>query len=59
MIQQPLTAMLIFVYILLMIPVLRVIDSRLRTSKLVRKTVQNATLIMLTLLFFSIMTLLR
>ncbi|NIG98892.1 MAG: hypothetical protein G5701_09065 [Serratia symbiotica] len=59
MIQQPLTAMLIFVYILLMIPVQCVINSRLRSSKLVRKTLQNATIIMMTLLFFRIMTLLR
>ncbi|CAI0718942.1 Uncharacterised protein [Serratia entomophila] len=55
---QPFTAMLMFAYVLLMVPVLYAIDSRLSASRLVRKAVQNAIIILLTLLFFSAMTLL-
>ncbi|BEO52506.1 hypothetical protein SMQE21_24460 [Serratia marcescens] len=55
---QPFTAMLMFAYVLLMVPLLYVIDSRLSTSKLVRKATQNLIIIALTLLFFSAMTLL-
>lgn len=50
--------MLMFAYVLLMVPVLYAIDSRLSASRLVRKAVQNAIIILLTLLFFSAMTLL-
>lgn len=61
--QQPLTAMLMLVYVLLMVPALFAIDNRLSTSRwghsrLMRKTVQTGFIIALTLLFFSIMTLL-
>lgn len=55
---QPFTAMLMFAYVLLMVPLLYVIDSRLRAGKLVRKATQNVIIIALTLLFFSAMTLL-
>ncbi|BEM09828.1 hypothetical protein I5N09_00500 [Serratia marcescens] len=55
---QPFTAMLMFAYVLLMVPLLYVIDSRLSASKLVRKATQNVIIIALTLLFFSAMTLL-
>ncbi|MDP8799576.1 hypothetical protein QZQ15_16365 [Serratia marcescens] len=55
---QPFTAMLMFAYVLLMVPLLYVIDSRLSASKLVRKATQNFIIIALTLLFFSAMTLL-
>ena len=55
---QPFTAMLMFTYVLLMVPLLYVIDSRLSASKLVRKATQNLIIIALTLLFFSAMTLL-
>ncbi len=55
---QPFTAMLMFAYVLLMVPLLYVIDSRLSASKLVRKATQNLIIIALTLLFFSTMTLL-
>ncbi|HAV2278317.1 TPA: hypothetical protein JHK27_003947 [Serratia marcescens] len=55
---QPFTAMLMFAYVLLMVPLLYVIDSRLSASKLVRKATQNLIIITLTLLFFSAMTLL-
>ncbi|MEN5281426.1 hypothetical protein [Serratia marcescens] len=55
---QPFTAMLMFTYVLLMVPLLYVIDSRLSASKLVRKATQNVIIIALTLLFFSAMTLL-
>lgn len=55
---QPFTAMLMFAYVLLMVPLLYVIDSRLSASRLVRKATQNAIIIALTLLFFSAMTLL-
>ncbi|WP_148875946.1 hypothetical protein [Serratia marcescens] len=55
---QPFTAMLMFAYVLLMVPLLYVIDSRLSTSRLVRKATQNLIIIALTLLFFSAMTLL-
>ncbi|EMH4929461.1 hypothetical protein RGJ20_002336 [Serratia marcescens] len=55
---QPFTAMLMFAYVLLMVPLLYVIDSRLSASKLVRKATQNLIIIALTLLFFSAMTLL-
>ncbi|HGM6744716.1 TPA: hypothetical protein ACKQCL_001366 [Serratia marcescens] len=55
---QPFTAMLMFAYVLLMVPLLYVIDSRLSDSKLVRKATQNLIIIALTLLFFSAMTLL-
>lgn len=55
---QPFTAMLMFAYVLLMLPLLYVIDSRLSASKLVRKATQNLIIIALTLLFFSAMTLL-
>ncbi|MDT0206650.1 hypothetical protein [Serratia marcescens] len=55
---QPFTAMLMFAYVLLMVPLLYVIDSRLGASKLVRKATQNVIIIALTLLFFSAMTLL-
>ncbi|MDM1818564.1 hypothetical protein LZ334_20950 [Serratia ureilytica] len=55
---QPFTAMLMFAYVLLMVPLLYVIDSRLSASKLVRKATQNLIIIALTLLFFSVMTLL-
>lgn len=53
-----LSAMLMFAYVLLMVPLLYVIDSRLSASKLVRKATQNLIIIALTLLFFSAMTLL-
>ncbi|WP_274850295.1 hypothetical protein [Serratia marcescens] len=55
---QPFTAMLMFAYVLLMVPLLYVIDSRLSASKLVRKATQNVIIIALTLLFFSAMMLL-
>ena len=55
---QPFTAMLMFAYVLLMVPLLYVIDSRLSASKLVRKATQNLIIIALTLLFVSAMTLL-
>ncbi|HIF6624668.1 MULTISPECIES: hypothetical protein [unclassified Serratia (in: enterobacteria)] len=55
---QPFTAMLMFAYVLLMVPLLYVIDSRLSASRLVRKATQNLIIIALTLLFFSAMTLL-
>ncbi|ALE96879.1 MULTISPECIES: hypothetical protein [Serratia] len=55
---QPFTAMLMFAYVLLMVPLLYIIDSRLSASKLVRKATQNVIIIVLTLLFFSAMTLL-
>ncbi|MBU5413721.1 hypothetical protein [Serratia ureilytica] len=55
---QPFTAMLMFAYVLLMVPLLYVIDSRLSASKLARKATQNLIIIALTLLFFSAMTLL-
>ncbi|WJD86392.1 hypothetical protein QRD25_15160 [Serratia marcescens] len=55
---QPFTAMLMFAYVLLMVPLIYVIDSRLSASKLVRKATQNVIIIALTLLFFSAMTLL-
>lgn len=55
---QPFTSMLMFAYVLLMVPLLYVIDSRLSASKLVRKATQNLIIIALTLLFFSAMTLL-
>ncbi|MEL5305966.1 MULTISPECIES: hypothetical protein [Serratia] len=55
---QPFTAMLMFAYVLLMVPLLYIIDSRLSASKLVRKATQNVIIIALTLLFFSAMTLL-
>ncbi|BEL81062.1 hypothetical protein SM12BL3_23690 [Serratia marcescens] len=55
---QPFTTMLMFAYVLLMVPLLYVIDSRLSASKLVRKATQNLIIIALTLLFFSAMTLL-
>ncbi|BEO57243.1 hypothetical protein [Serratia marcescens] len=55
---QPFTAMLMFAYVLLMVPLLYVIDSRLSASRLVRKAMQNVIIIALTLLFFSAMTLL-
>ncbi|EPJ3809523.1 hypothetical protein NB065_000537 [Serratia marcescens] len=55
---QPFTAMLMFAYVLLMVPLLYVIDSGLSASKLVRKATQNLIIIALTLLFFSAMTLL-
>ena len=55
---QPCTAMLMFAYVLLMVPLLYVIDSRLSASRLVRKATQNVIIIALTLLFFSAMTLL-
>lgn len=55
---QPFTAMLMFAYVLLMVLLLYVIDSRLSASKLVRKATQNLIIIALTLLFFSAMTLL-
>ncbi|HID9455196.1 TPA: hypothetical protein ACXI1L_001720 [Serratia marcescens] len=55
---QPFTAMLMFAYVLLMVPLLYVIDSRLSADKLVRKATQNVIIIALTLLFFSAMTLL-
>lgn len=55
---QPFTAMLMFAYVLLMVPLLYVIDSRLSASKLVRKATQNLIIIALTLLFFSAMMLL-
>ncbi|BBG70117.1 hypothetical protein [Serratia marcescens] len=55
---QPFTAMLMFAYVLLMVPLLYIIDSRLSASKLVRKATQNLIIIALTLLFFSAMTLL-
>ena len=58
MILQPFTAMLMFAYVLLMVPLLYIIDSRLSASKLVRKATQNFIIIVLTLLFFSAMTLL-
>ncbi|CAI2519285.1 Uncharacterised protein [Serratia ficaria] len=62
MIPQPFTAMLMFAYVLLMVPVLYAIDSRLGASRLgasrlVRKAVQNVVIIVLTLLFFGAMTL--
>ncbi len=53
-----LVAMLMFAYVLLMVPLLYVIDSRLSASRLVRKATQNVIIIALTLLFFSAMTLL-
>ncbi len=61
--QQPLFAMLVMVYVLLMVPALLAIDSRLSTTRwgqgrLMRKTLQTGFIISLTLLFFSIMTLL-
>ncbi|WP_220214931.1 hypothetical protein, partial [Serratia marcescens] len=56
--NPPFTAMLMFAYVLLMVPLLYVIDSRLSASKLVRKATQNLIIIALTLLFFSAMTLL-
>ncbi|WP_413504397.1 hypothetical protein [Serratia grimesii] len=61
--QQPLTAMLMLVYVLLMVPALFAIDNRLSMSRwgqshLMRKTVQTGFIIALTLLFFGIMTLL-
>lgn len=49
--------MLMFAYVLLMVPVLYAIDSRLGASRLVRKAVQNVVIIVLTLLFFGAMTL--
>ncbi|HEJ9176848.1 TPA: hypothetical protein SML65_001132 [Serratia marcescens] len=55
---QPFTAMLMFAYVLLMVPLIYIIDSRLSASKLVRKATQNVIIIVLTLLFFSAMTLL-
>ncbi|CAI0764719.1 hypothetical protein [Serratia marcescens] len=55
---QPFTAMLMFAYVLLMVPLLYIIDSRLSASKLVRKATQDVIIIVLTLLFFSAMTLL-
>ncbi|BEL71314.1 MULTISPECIES: hypothetical protein [Serratia] len=55
---QPFTAMLMFAYVLFMVPLLYIIDSRLSASKLVRKATQNVIIIVLTLLFFSAMTLL-
>ena len=55
---QPFTAMLMFAYVLLMVPLLYVIDSRMSAGKLVRKATQNVIIIALTLLFFSGMTLL-
>lgn len=55
---QPFTAMLMFAYVLLMVPLLYVIDSRPSASRLVRKATQNVIIIALTLLFFSAMTLL-
>ncbi|MDY7606214.1 hypothetical protein ACGEDE_15750 [Serratia marcescens] len=55
---QPFTAMLMFAYVLLLVPLLYVIDSLLSASKLVRKATQNVIIIALTLLFFSAMTLL-
>lgn len=55
---QPFTAMLMFAYVLLMVPLLYLIDSRLSASRLVRKATQNVIIIALTLLFFSAMTLL-
>ncbi|HCB3598790.1 hypothetical protein [Serratia marcescens] len=55
---QPFTAILMFAYVLLMVPLLYIIDSRLSASKLVRKATQNVIIIALTLLFFSAMTLL-
>ena len=55
---QPFTAMLMFAYVLLMVPLLYVIDSRLSASRLVRKATQTVIIIALTLLFFSAMTLL-
>ncbi|HGE8335743.1 TPA: hypothetical protein ACGD5E_001868 [Serratia marcescens] len=55
---QPFTTMLMFAYVLLMVPLLYVIDSRLSAGKLVRKATQNVIIIALTLLFFSAMTLL-
>ncbi|MGA9616006.1 MAG: hypothetical protein ACTH8B_05770 [Serratia proteamaculans] len=61
--QQPLTAMLMLIYLLLMVPALFAIDNRLNTtrwgqSRLVRKTLQTGFIIALTLLFFGLMTLL-
>lgn len=55
---QPFTTMLIFAYVLLMVPLLYAIDSRLSAGKLVRKATQTIAIIALTLLFFSAMTLL-
>ncbi|OKB66514.1 hypothetical protein BHU62_11595 [Serratia marcescens] len=55
---QPFTALLMFAYVLLMVPLLYAVDSRLSAGRLVRKATQNAIIIVLTLLFFSAMTLL-
>ncbi|MBS7549714.1 hypothetical protein KHA85_16980 [Dietzia sp. Marseille-Q0999] len=55
---QPFTAMLMFAYVLLMVPLLYIIDSRLSASKLVRKATQNVIIIVLTLLIFIPTTLL-
>lgn len=38
---QPFTAMLMFAYVLLMVPLLYVIDSRLSAGKLVRKAAKR------------------
>lgn len=61
--QQPLTAMLMLVYLLLMVPALFAIDNRLSATRwgqgrLLRKTLQTGFIIALTLLFFNLMTLL-
>ena len=61
--QPPLPAMLMLIYVLLMVPALFAIDSRLSAtrwghSRLMRKTLQTGFIIVLTLLFFSLMTLL-
>ncbi|MFN1141289.1 hypothetical protein [Serratia quinivorans] len=61
--QQPLTAMLMLVYLLLMVPALFAIDSHLSATRwgqgrLLRKTLQTGFIIALTLLFFSLLTLL-
>ncbi|MNO06785.1 hypothetical protein D3C81_2287230 [compost metagenome] len=55
--------MLMLIYLLLMVPALFAIDNRLSTtrwgqSRLVRKTLQTGFIIVLTLLFFGLMTLL-
>lgn len=61
--QQPLIAMLMLVYVLLMVPALFAIDNRMSATRwgqgrLVRKTLQTGFIITLTLLFFGLMTLL-
>ncbi|WP_308371954.1 hypothetical protein [Serratia marcescens] len=47
-----------FTYVLLMVPLLYIIDSRPSAIKQVRKATQNVIIIALTLLFFSAMSLL-